>query len=84
MIKSGNMRRTMGHVAHTLAMRHLADGSTGRMYVNIADKGNPEGSRCEPTEGCDIDVYGRLRHGRVNLTPPIGRFRYIFEATSRL
>lgn len=79
-----NMRRTMGHVAHALAMRHLADGSTGRMYVNIAYKGNPEGSRCEPTEGCDIDVYGRLRHGRVNLTPPIGRFRYIFEATSRL
>ncbi len=77
-----NMRRTMGHVAHTLAARHLADGSIGRMYVNIADKETANDAGCNPMNGCDIDVSGRLRHGRVNLTPPTGRFRYIFEATS--
>lgn len=76
-----NMRRTMGHVAHALATRHLAEGSIGRMYVNIADNEVSDESECELLKGCDIDASGRLSHGRINLTPPIGRFRYIFEAT---
>lgn len=74
-----NLRRTMGHVAHALATRHLADGSAGRMYVDIAADGAENGSDCESMEGSDI-TSGRLRYGRVNLTPPKGRFRYIFEA----
>ena len=78
-----NMRRTMGHVAHALATRHFAEGSTGRMYVNIADRETANSRGCEPTEECDIDASGRLRHGRINLTPPTGRFRYIFEATTQ-
>lgn len=78
-----NMRRTMGHVAHALAMRHLADGSIGRMYVNIADKGAADNAGYKSMNECDIDTSGRLRYGRIDLTPPIGRFRYIFEAISR-
>ena len=72
-----NMRRTMGHVAHAVTRRHLAPGSTGRMYVTSPAV---TGTQWLAPSGCEIDGQGRMRRGRVDMAPPTGRFRYVFEA----
>lgn len=75
-----NMRCTMGHVAHSLAARHLAEGCRGRLYISTEE----DGKRCLAPKDCAIDSDGRMRLGRINMTPPAaGRFSYIFEVSPK-
>ncbi|MDE6397441.1 MAG: hypothetical protein K2K84_09220, partial [Muribaculaceae bacterium] len=66
-----NVRRTMGHVAHTFRERFMMPGVRGRLVVE------PRSS--EPfftTTGCIISGR-RIKAGKLDLVPPGGNFRII-------
>lgn len=63
-----NRRRTMGHVAHTIANQILAPGATGTFAVVPRTAAVPDNYTAE---------NGRLTAGTLNLVPPGGDFGII-------
>ncbi len=70
-----NMRRTMGHVAHTFYSRFMAPGTTGRLTVE------PRNAESFHRPGdCEISG-GRITAGNLDLVPPGGDFRILVRTT---
>lgn len=66
-----NLRNTMGHVAHTLASRHVNEGVTAKFMV-------------QPTDGSPVNLPAnaiiknhRFEKGTIDLTPGDRRFRFL-------
>lgn len=71
-----NWRRTMGHVSNRLVKNFLSEDSTGRFSVL------PSSRTDEPfyeVNSCLIKA-GKLAHGKLDIVPKGGKFRFIFEA----
>ena len=66
-----NVRRTMGHVAHTFYKNFMTPGTTGRLAVE------PRSSEPFHSLADSKIADGRLRAGCLDLVPPGGDFRII-------
>jgi hypothetical protein len=66
-----NVRMTMGHVAHILAERYIANGTVGRFTI-MARTDN----ECFMPSDCSI-IGGKITSGKLDLVPPDRRHRFI-------